>query len=153
MDKFCKIITGIVLIIKKDNKILCLKRNMPEKIGYGTFGLPGGTVEHNESIKQAACREAAEELGIKIEEEDLEIVHFLRLKEKVNPETKHATQILMLYFAEVKKWHGNPRNREPHKHSELAWFDIACLPDNLFYLNREALTSIKSGKSYAEYGW
>ena len=64
----CRFITGVALILKKDNKILLFKRNIPGKIAYGSFALPGGTVEHNESIKQTACREAAEEIGIKIDE-------------------------------------------------------------------------------------
>lgn len=53
---FCKIITGATLILKKDNKILLFKRNIPNKIAYGFFALPGGTVEHHETVKQAACR-------------------------------------------------------------------------------------------------
>lgn len=41
----CKFVTGVALILKKDNKILLFKRNIPEKIAYGFFALPGGTVE------------------------------------------------------------------------------------------------------------
>ena len=47
----CKIITGAALILKENNKILLLKRNIPDQIAFGSFALPGGAVENNETIK------------------------------------------------------------------------------------------------------
>ncbi len=149
----CKIVTGATLILKKDGKILLFKRNIPGKIAFGCFALPGGTVEHNETVRRAACREAAEEIGIEIAENDLSIVHMLRLREKYVAKTNQTTQILMLYFMEVSHWNGEPTNLEPHKHSELAWFEIDRLPSNIFHLNKLALDDIKNGKFYGEYGW
>jgi 8-oxo-dGTP pyrophosphatase MutT (NUDIX family) len=149
----CKILTGAVLILKRDNKILLFKRNIPGKIAYGYFALPGGTVEHHETVKQAACREAAEELGITIIEKDLSIVHMLRLREKYDKETNQTKQILMLYFVISFHWNGEPMNLESHKHSELGWFDIDNLPQNTFALNMLALNDIKRGTFYSEHGW
>lgn len=153
MNTACKFITGVALIIKKDNKILLYKRNIPGKIAYGSFALPGGTVENNETIIQTACREAAEEIGIIIQPKNVSIVHMLRLREKVDPISDETQQILMLYFAQITVWKGIPTNMEPHKHSDLNWFDIDNLPENLFPLNSIALNSIKQGISYGEHGW
>ncbi|HBS48129.1 TPA: hypothetical protein DEO28_03535 [Candidatus Dependentiae bacterium] len=149
----CKIVTGAVLILKNNNKILLFKRNIPNKIAFGFFCLPGGTVEHNETIKQAICREAAEEIGITILENDLSIVHVLRLREKYDKETGITQQILMLYFVQATKWDGEPQNLEPHKHAELDWFEFDHLPQNTFHLNMFALQDIKHGKFFSEYGW
>jgi 8-oxo-dGTP diphosphatase len=149
----CKIITGATLILKKDNKILLFKRNIPGKIAYGSFALPGGTVEHHETVKQAACREAEEEIGVKITESDLSVVHMLRLREKYDEATNQTNQILMLYFIEASRWEGEPRNLEPHKHSELGWFEINNLPQNTYALNLLALDDIKKGNFYGEHGW
>lgn len=149
----CKFVTGVALILKKDEKILLYKRNIPGKIAFGSFALPGGTVENNETVKHTACREAAEEIGIEIDEKDVSIVHVLRLREKFDASTDATNQILMLYVAEIKKWHGEPQNLEPHKHSDLEWFEINNLPENLFPLNVDALNHIKNGVFYAEHGW
>ena len=149
----CKYITGVALIFKKDEKILLFKRNIQGKIACGSFALPGGTVENNETVKRTACREAAEEIGVEIDEKDVSIVHILRLREKYETLTNETNQILILYFAEINKWAGEPKNLEPHKHSDLAWFDINELPQNLFPLNAQALNSIKNGIFYAEHGW
>jgi len=149
----CKFITGVALILKKDGKILLYKRNIPGKIAFGAFALPGGTVENDETVKRTACREAAEEIGVEIDENDVSIVHVLRLREKVDTSTNQTTQILILYVAEINEWTGEPQNLEPHKHSELAWFDLHELPQNLFPLNKQALEHIKNGVFYAEHGW
>lgn len=149
----CTIITGVALLLKKENKLLLFKRNIPNKIAYGFFALPGGTVEHHETITQAACREAAEEIGVIINEKDLSIIHMLRLREKFNKETNQTHQILMLYFAEASRWQGEPINLEPHKHAELGWFACDNLPQNTFALNLLALDNIKQNKLYSEHGW
>lgn len=153
INQECKIITGVALILKRDNKILLYKRNIPGKIAYGSFALPGGTVENDETVIQTACREAAEEIGIRINPQDVSIVHMLRLREKVDQVTGQTRQILLLYFAEINSWKGEPTNMEPEKHSELTWFDIQQLPENLFPLNAIALADIKHGIRYGEHGW
>lgn len=149
----CKIITGVALILKKDGKILLYRRNIKGKIAYGSFALPGGTVEHDETVVRTAVREAAEEIGVIIDEKDVAIVHVHRLREKFDAATGVTNQILMLYYAEVNKWVGEPQNLEPHKHSELAWFDLHELPENLFPLNAQALEYIKQGTFCSEHGW
>ncbi len=126
---------------------------MPNKIAYGCFALPGGTVEHHETVKQAACREAGEEIGIAITESNLSIVHVLRLREKYDKATNQTQQILLLYFLTSSHWEGEPTNQEPHKHAELGWFDIDNLPHNTFALNLFALNDINKGIFYGEYGW
>jgi 8-oxo-dGTP diphosphatase len=151
--KSCKFVTGVALILRRDTTILLFKRNIPGKIAFGSFALPGGTVENNETVKQAACREAAEEIGITIALEDVSIVHMLRLREKYDASTDETNQILLLYVAEIKKWKGEPHNLEPHKHSDLIWSDFNDLPLNLFPLNQHVLNDIKNGEFYAEHGW
>ncbi len=149
----CKFITGVALILKKEGKLLLHKRNIEGKIAFGSFALPGGTVEDDETVARTACREAAEEIGVHIDEKDISIVHILRLREKYDALSNRTNQILMLYFAEVNKWKGEPQTLEPHKHSELTWFDIKELPQNLFPLNKHALCYINKGEFYSEHGW
>jgi 8-oxo-dGTP pyrophosphatase MutT (NUDIX family) len=53
------------------DKILLLKRNPNRPLGT-TWGVPGGKLEEGESPSQAAVREAYEEVGIIINEDDLQ---------------------------------------------------------------------------------
>lgn len=153
MSNICKVITGVAVILRKNNKILLFKRNIPNKIAFGSYALPGGTVENNESLKETACRESAEELGIEINKNDISIVHLLRFREKFDLSNNITTQILFLYFAEIAKWKGEPKILEPHKHSDLGWFEINELPENIFGLNKEALINIDKGINFSDFGW
>lgn len=51
-------------IIEKNNRILMVKE--AKKICYGQWNFPAGHLEENETIKDAAIREAFEETGCKI---------------------------------------------------------------------------------------
>ncbi len=57
-------VVSIVLnVIRKDDKILMIKRTLGDYIGY--FGLPGGKIEVTEHLSGSAVREALEETNIK----------------------------------------------------------------------------------------
>jgi 8-oxo-dGTP diphosphatase len=86
----------------KDNKILLIKRVRGDYVGL--WGLPGGKIEKNEHVSEAAVREIFEESGIKSEFknhlgfvsehliEDGEVVkHFLLHVCELNPLTTHVT--------------------------------------------------------------
>lgn len=49
------------LVIEKDGRFLLIKRLKEPRKGY--WGVPGGHVEKNETIKECAIREAEEEVG------------------------------------------------------------------------------------------
>jgi len=57
-----KIVAGC--IIKKDNKILMVKEG--QKICYGQWNFPAGSVDELETILDAAIRETYEETGCKV---------------------------------------------------------------------------------------
>ena len=64
---FIQISAGLVII--QDNKIL-LEHPTGAK-WKGTYGIPKGLMEMDETIMEAAIRETEEELGIKIDSKDL----------------------------------------------------------------------------------
>jgi 8-oxo-dGTP diphosphatase len=51
-------------LIEKNNKILFIKRGHEPFKGF--YGLPAGFVEKNETVEEAAVREAKEETGLRI---------------------------------------------------------------------------------------
>lgn len=58
-----KIVAGVV--IKKDNKYLLVQQKNPKSFGLWNF--PAGKVDSNETIENAAIREAKEESGFDVE--------------------------------------------------------------------------------------
>lgn len=142
-DIFRSRIATMILFQNEGKVALLLRKNTAWMDNY--YGLPGGKVEKDESLTQAAIRESKEETGVDISAKDLK--HLLTLYRQADDGTW-----LDIIF-EAKKWQGKLINAEPHKHSELIWADpdnlpVNTIPSTVFYLK-----SIKNGTNYAEYGW
>lgn len=60
--------TRVSAVVIRDGKLLLIKRVKPD-LSYHTF--PGGTVEENESPKEAMVRECLEELSCPVEVQEL----------------------------------------------------------------------------------
>lgn len=138
---------AIYLILKKDGKVAFILRSKTDWMN-NHYGLVQGKVEKAESYSAAAVREAKEEANVIVRPEDLWHVHTVHRYEP----SSQAKDWVDVYF-EVTKWRGEPRNNEPHKHSELAWLDINNLPSNVVPCVKFALEQIQAGKTYSEYGW
>ena len=106
-----------------------------------------GHVDEDESMKMALIREAKEELGITI---DIEDVEFATITHKYTSETKST---YYNGFFVVKKYSGIPCIKEPEKCSDLKWFNIEKLPDNLLPDRKQALQNYLLNIYYDEFGW
>ncbi len=133
-----------VLIRKGDLILLVLRENT----GYmdGNYGLPAGRVEDQETFTVGAIREAAEEVGIRIE--SLRHVY----TQHRNSREKEKNQWIDVFF-EADQWSGEPANNEPEKHSKVEWLPISHLPENIMDYQEYALEHIAAGKTYGEFGW
>lgn len=138
-------IASYVFFRRGDTVAFVLRSNTSWMNDY--YGLPSGKVEKGESYLQAAVREAKEEVGITVTEEQLR--HALTVHRIESPEDD-ANNWVDIYF-EVSSFDGEPYNAEPDVHSELAWLDINNLPDNVIPSVRHALAEIAVGKTYSEY--
>jgi hydrolase, NUDIX family len=146
MERF-KLVTAVHLILIEDKKILLQKRY---NTGYedGNYSIVAGHIDGNESVIKAMQREALEEAGIKIKEEDLEIVHVMHRK---TPDRESID-----YFLTCKKYDGKIKIMEKDKCDELKFYKLDELPINVIpyvkkgienYLNNEPF-SIMVGKKY-----
>ena len=114
---------GVHVLLMNDQKVLLIKRS---NTGYAdsVWSLPAGKIDGNETATQALCREAFEEIGIIIKPEDL---LFKGLMHKI--EYDNYENIAVFFITKI--WINNITNKEPHKCTELAFFDINHLPTPL----------------------
>ena len=132
------------IILKKDNQVLLVKRTNTDW-ATGKWNFPGGLLEENETLINAAVREAQEEVGVTIKPIDLELVHVIQVKKN-----EHNTKDIFGFYFMAQIWHGTPINNEPHRHSEIGWFDINKLPENVTEHAQQALDGLQSGIKYSE---
>jgi ADP-ribose pyrophosphatase YjhB (NUDIX family) len=142
------------IIFMRDDKILLLKR---QNTGFmdGYYSVPAGHLEGGETFTACAAREAEEEVGVRIEESDLEAVHLMH---RFGPERPFIGDDKTLNermdcFLLAKKWQGEIRNTEPDKCSELQWCEINDLPEKIVPYVKHAIESYRKGVFYSEYGW
>jgi len=147
MKNIYKLPAYVGIILKKENQVLLVQRhNTNWMSGYWNF--PGGLLEENETLSQAASREIFEEVGIEINPSDFTFSHAIHVHANISK----LHDIIGFYFIS-EKWNGTATNKEPHRHSDVAWFDLHNLPEQITEHALLAIESIKSHKKYYEDGW
>jgi 8-oxo-dGTP diphosphatase len=120
---------AIGVYIVENGKILLFLRK--SKHANGTWCPPGGHIEYGESFLQSAQRETKEEAGIEIK--DIEILGVT--SDVYEAENKHYITV----HTKPTSFSGQPALMEPEKFSEMKWFDLSQLPENLFPANKNFL--------------
>lgn len=111
------------LIINDKNETLLVKRAGQTVNEDGYWSKPGGSVEFGEKITDAIKREIKEEIGV-----DIELTQFLGYNDHIlKLENQHW--VALHYLARIIN--GIPENLEPNKHSEIKWFPLDNLPENI----------------------
>lgn len=121
--------------------LLQLRRGTGYMDGYWAAAA-AGHVEALESAVAAGCREAAEELGVTIEQADLVPLTGMH---RTHPDHDPVDERVDFFF-ECRRWRGEPRLVEPHKAAELAWFDLDALPDPVVPHERFVLEHLRAGR-------
>ncbi len=132
------------LILIKNDKILLLRRY---NTGYedGSYSVIAGHLDGNETFIQAMAREAKEESGIRVNPEELEVVHVMHRK---GPAEERID-----FFIRAKSWNGEPKIMERDKCDDLRWFPVDRLPENVIPYVRQAIECVTSRIFYSEHGW
>ena len=134
---------AVYLILVKDGKILLLKR---ANTGWkdGEYSLVAGHLDGNETVAQAMAREAKEEAGLEIKSEDLKVVHIVH----------HISNYEFVdFYLTADNWQGEPKVMEPQKCSDLSWFPLDNLPEEMIDNVRVALENYRKGIAFSEYRW
>jgi len=113
--------------------------------GYqdGKWDIAGsGHVDKNETAQAALIRECKEEIGIDVKLYDINFVHLSHRLSK-------GRTYYDIYFL-VKAYNGTPRIMEPNKCSELKWFSINGLPDDIIECRKQDIQNYLNGIQYSE---
>lgn len=146
MQQRFKILPIVSVILKKDDQVFLI-RCSPQASFPGAYTLVGGHVDGGETFKQAAAREAREEIGVEINLEDLTLIHVN------NRKRDDGQEIIWLVFL-AQKWSGIPTNKEPHKHDIIGFYHLDNLPTPIrppFF--EELFKNLCNGSLYSESGW
>lgn len=120
-------------ILNENNELLLMKRNKePEK---GKWSIPGGKVNFFEAFEDAIKREVKEEIDVEIKIEKM-----LALASHIIPE-ESVHFVGPQYLCRIKE--GQVKNLEPQKHTELKWFKLNEIPDQVSTILEFGLSEIK----------
>lgn len=137
-------VIGAHAICMRDSQIL-MTRRANTSFENGCYGLPGGHVERGESFLTACVREAREEVGIVINPADCV------LKNIVHKRYDDGERVEVFFL--THKWEGEPYNAEEERCDDVAWFEIAALPENTIPFIKTALINMHKDQVYSEVGW
>jgi 8-oxo-dGTP diphosphatase len=134
MPRFTLIPEAHLLLIDR-GRILLLRRH---NTGYedGNYSVVAGHVDGGETARQALCREAWEEAGLRIAPDDVRMAHMIH---------RRSAEGRVSFFFSASRWQGEPINREPHKCSELAWYPLHAMPGNVVPYVRHAVEQALEG--------
>ena len=130
-------LVGVGVIIKKDDKILLGKRLSGH--GAGTYQLPGGHLEFNESFEACAEREALEETGLVVKVNSLI---------SVNNDTSYGKHYVTI--GTLADWiSGEPDAKEAGRAAEWGWVDPHKLPEPMFLHSKKNIDNWLAGTIYS----
>ena len=127
------------------NKEILLARRFNTGFHDGDYELPSGHIDGNEPVRKAAAREAFEELGVKINTEDLTVVHVMHRYGEKNERIE--------FFLVAESWEGEPINAEPEACDEVQWFPMSQLPENMIPKAKFGIEQFLSGATFSEFDW
>ena len=142
MERF-KCPVGVFLLLQREDKIyLQLRKNCSFE---GMYGAIGGHLDGGETIANAIIREAKEEVGIDIQENDLKLATICHS----NAGNKEYLQ----FFFICNRWQGVVENKELDKCEKIELYGLNNLPSNIVPYIKTALEKISSGVTFFEDGF
>ena len=115
-------------ILNDNNELLLQKRAVPAEKGY--WCIPGGRLEMFELLEDAVVRETKEETDL-----DVEVVKLMGICNHIIPD-ENVHWVSASYLCKIIN--GIPKIMEPDKATDMKWFNLDDLPENL------TITSIKA---------
>lgn len=147
MDDLLNVLPYALAFISREtdgHKEVLLIYRSHTSFGNDQYSMPGGKIQENESLRNGLIRELQEEIGITVQPTDMHLSHVMHFQ--------GATRVCIAIVFTIKKWQGEPFNKEPDKHDHIAWFDINKLPSTLLPRHAKMIRSIEQGQLYSDEG-
>ena len=135
----------LVLLQRPDGRVLLTKRAGGIYLA-GMWAVPGGKVDAGEDVVAAAARELYEETGVTVARDQLT---FIGVTHHCPP---HLDSRIGFGFL-AAGWTGEPRNVEPEKCSQLAWFAPDELPEPTMPYTAEIVRLHREKEVFSIHGW
>ncbi len=139
-------LVDVHVLLIDGGSVLLTRRRDRNPLFDGLWHLPSGKLDADESVLDAAVREAEEEVGVMIDPADLRHVHTIHVNGS-GPEPR-----LGLFF-ETHSWIGEPTNREPDKCAAVAWFPLDDLPARTIDYPAAGIHAYRDGQPFSTRGW
>ncbi|MEU6237216.1 NUDIX domain-containing protein [Kitasatospora sp. NPDC047058] len=140
------LVVGVHLVLIENGRVL-LGRRADTAFAARHWHAPAGHLEAGESVLAGMAREADEELGITVREEDLDLVHTLH-----RLDADDGAGRLQLFLA-PRAYTGTITNREPDKCAALRFWPLDRLPEPIVGYTADALAQIIAGRPLSVVGW
>ena len=126
-------------ILNDNDELLLHRRNKAPEKGY--WSIPGGSLEMFETFEQAVVREVKEETDL-----DVEVVRLVGLcNHIVNIENEEKVHwVTPSYLCKILS--GTAKITEPGKHTEIGWFKLDNLPEDLTITTKKAIRDYDNAK-------
>lgn len=144
MKERFKLRASVYVILEKEGKTLLMQR---AGSGYmdGFYSLPAGHVDGNETFKEAAIREAKEEINIDLSDQDLELILTMHRQSQ-------SGEYVDVFF-KVLHYENQIRINEPDKCHDLSFYALHEKEECMVPYIKQALLAIRNGQIYAEADW
>ncbi|MFD4115154.1 NUDIX domain-containing protein [Streptomyces niveus] len=140
-------VIGVHLYLERpDGTVLLGLRHPDSDFAPSTWHVLAGHCEQ-ESAVTCLVREAREEAGLRIEPQDVELVHVVHHIDRTGDQPR------MGLFFRARTWTGEPELREPDKCTQWTFWDPTALPELLVPYTRVVIDGIRAGRLYSETGW
>jgi 8-oxo-dGTP pyrophosphatase MutT (NUDIX family) len=138
---FTVVPAAYVYLRRGDDVLLQLRQNTGFMDGRWAAAA-AGHIELGETAATAVRREAHEELGIGLDENDLAA---LTVMQRTDGTATPREQRVDFFFT-ASHWRGTPRRGEPDKCAALDWFPMTALPEAMPPHERFVLTEWAGGR-------
>ena len=137
---------GFGVMVLKDGKVLLGQRHVDpikassEMHGEGTWTMPGGKLDFQETLIDGAAREVLEETGIIIDKNKTKIIS---VSDEIVPDNHYATIGFL-----CENFEGEAKVTEPDEITEWKWFALDNLPEKVFLPSAKMINAFLNNKIY-----
>jgi 8-oxo-dGTP pyrophosphatase MutT (NUDIX family) len=136
-----------LLLTRKDHVLLALRQGTG--FADGMWNLPSGKAEGAENAVTAVVREAREELGIRLDEDEINFAATVHCR---NSDTD--IRVGLFFHAAAKGSSLDvPYNAEPHKCAKIAWHPLNMLPSSTMPYSALGISLYQRKAYFGTTGW